>query len=396
MTAFSAMVLGIAVTGAVSTLRGAEAPVAHRRLWLVYALLAGLAAIPLVIAFSPRLYTFYMPATLPMLLALPPAVYAYVEELTAPDLAAPPPRYHALLPLAGCFVMLGYWGLTGAQRQTMFIDGRLPPGLSASILALATFVLIAAWILASLAYVVAILRRLNVFRTELRDRYSNVATRELRWIEWLMAFLAILWAAVAATLLSDNFGSGLLFRGEWVLALAATVLLFLFASAPIKTGADDEGDAAADMPTEKYARSALSDELAERLAARIEAAMREDCLYLDPNLSLQKLARHVAGAPNLVSQALNERMGSTFFDYVARWRIEAAKPMILAQERSILAIAMEVGFNSKSTFYKAFKKETGLTPLAFAAAAGAETERDGKIGSTLPVPVSDGGNPPGP
>lgn len=378
MTVLSAMVLGIAATGAVSTLRGAEAPVAHRRLWVVYALLAGLAAIPLVIAFLPGLYAFYLPATLPMLLALPPAVYAYVEELTAPDLAAPPRRYHVLLPLAGFLVMLGYWLLPGAQRQTMFIEGRLPPGLSALILALATFVLIAAWILASLGYVVASLRRLNVFRTKLRDRYSNVATRELRWIEWLMAFLLILWAAVAATLLSDNFGPGLLFPGEWVLALAATALLFLFASAPIKTGtAADEADAATDTPTEKYARSALSDELADRLAARIEAAMREDRMYLDPNLSLQKLARHVAGAPNLVSQALNERMDSTFFDYVARWRIEAAKSMILAQEQSILLIAMEVGFNSKSTFYKAFKKETGLTPLAFAAAAAAVRKPDG-------------------
>jgi len=133
-----------------------------------------------------------------------------------------------------------------------------------------------------------------------------------------------------------------------------------------------------DAPAEKYARSALSEDLAKRLATRIEAAMREDRLFLDPNLSLQKLACHVAGPPNLVSQALNERMGSTFFDYVARWRIEAAKPMIVAQERSILVIAMEVGFNSKSTFYKAFKKETGLTPKAFAAAADAEPPIEGR------------------
>ena len=74
--------------------------------------------------------------------------------------------------------------------------------------------------------------------------------------------------------------------------------------------------------------------------------------------------------PNLASQTLNEEIGSTFFDYVAHWRIEAAKPRILSGEASILAIALEVGFNSRSTFYKAFKRETGMTPKAFARQSG--------------------------
>jgi AraC-like DNA-binding protein len=73
----------------------------------------------------------------------------------------------------------------------------------------------------------------------------------------------------------------------------------------------------------------------------------------------------VGGAQNMVSQTLNERLGSSFFDYVAHWRIEAAKPLICAGKSSILNIAMDVGFNSKSTFYKMFKKETGMTPKAF-------------------------------
>lgn len=378
MIALSASVIGIAATAALSTLRGPGAPAARRRLLVVYTLLAALAAIPLVLAFAWNLYSFYMPATLPLLLALPPAVYFYVEEMTAPGPVSPPPRYHALLPFTGTVVMLGFWVLPAAARETMFVDGDVPPTLFPVILALASFVLIAAWILSSLAYVVAVLRRLNTFRAKLRDRYSNVATRELRWVEWLMAFLAVLWMAVAATLLSDNFGPGLLFSGEWVLAMTAGLLLFLFVVAPITASADEaDTEKATDPAAEKYARSALSDELAERLAARIEAGMREDRLFLDPNLSLQKLARHVAAAPNLVSQTLNERLGRTFFDYVAGWRIEAAKLMIIAGERSILTIAMEVGFNSKSTFYKAFKKETGVTPGAFADGAGAEPKTNG-------------------
>lgn len=93
--------------------------------------------------------------------------------------------------------------------------------------------------------------------------------------------------------------------------------------------------------------------------------MRKDKLYLDPNLSLQKLSRHVGAPPNLVSQTLNDQIGLCFFDYVARWRIEASKPLILAREASVLDIALDVGFNSRSTFYKAFRRETGKTPKAF-------------------------------
>ena len=117
----------------------------------------------------------------------------------------------------------------------------------------------------------------------------------------------------------------------------------------------------------KYARSALTREHTAKLATRIEAAMQKDELYLDPSLSLQKLSQHVGALPNQVSQTLNQEIGATFFDYVSRWRIEASKPLIAAGEASVLAVALEVGFNSRSTFYKAFQRETGMTPKGFRA-----------------------------
>lgn len=96
--------------------------------------------------------------------------------------------------------------------------------------------------------------------------------------------------------------------------------------------------------------------------------MRKDRLYLDPSLSLQKLSQHVGALPNQVSQTLNQQIGVSFFDYIARWRIEASKPMIAAGEASVLTIALDVGFNSRSTFYKAFNRETGMTPKGYRAA----------------------------
>jgi AraC-like DNA-binding protein len=372
MIALSATALGVALTGALSTLRGIGAPLAPRRLLIVYALIAGLAALPLVIAFVPSLMPTYMAATLPMLLALPSALYFYVEGLTSPQHTGRPTLLHGILPLMGSLITFGYWCLPIAAQQTMFMNGSLPPGLFPATLAVSTFVLIAIWCLASPAYLLIVLKRLARFRARLRDLYSNVETRELRWVEWLMAFLVVLWVAVAATLLSDNFGPGLLVPDEWIMALTVCLLAFLFCTSPIRAVAlepDLAIDSAPDKPgevvTEKYSRSSLTADHAQRLAERIETAMREHHLYLDANLSLSKLSRHVASAPNLVSQTLNERLGATFFDYVARWRVEAAEPLILRGQQSILTIALDVGFNSKSTFYKAFKKQMGMTPTAY-------------------------------
>ena len=374
MIALSAAAAGIAMAGVVSALRGAGDRDARLYLVAVFALFAGVVSIPIVVAFARPLYVFYMPAVLTMLLALPPMIYHYAASRTA---ELRPRRVHwrdGVLPVAGLIVTVGYWLLPATSKAAMFVDGELPPGFAPSALAFATFFLIFCWSLASFGYLAATFRRLSAFRTRLKNIYSNTDRRELRWIDWLMAFFVALWGASTLSLVSDNFGPGLPFPGEIVFALAIAVLLFLIAFSSIEPPAKEMETTPSSAPTDeepvgKYARSALSADHAEQIAERIETAMRDDALFLDANLSLQKLSRHVSAPSNLVSQTLNEKLGSTFFDYIAHWRIEAAKPLIASSEASILSIALDVGFNSRSTFYKAFKRETGVTPKAFREAA---------------------------
>jgi YesN/AraC family two-component response regulator len=117
--------------------------------------------------------------------------------------------------------------------------------------------------------------------------------------------------------------------------------------------------------TKKYQRSALGTTQSDRVVVKINAVMEQDKLYLDADLSLQKLASYVAISPNYISQTLNETLSINFFDFVNQWRIEAAKPKIIANQDTVFAIALEVGFNARSSFYKAFKQETGKTPSEF-------------------------------
>ena len=95
------------------------------------------------------------------------------------------------------------------------------------------------------------------------------------------------------------------------------------------------------------------------------AARPADQLYLDASLSLPKLAKHIAVSPSYISQTLNEHIGMNFFDYVNHYRVGAAKTQLSSTDSTVLEIAMNVGFNAKSSFYTAFKKETQLTPLQY-------------------------------
>ncbi|MDO6590796.1 AraC family transcriptional regulator [Yoonia sp. 1_MG-2023] len=356
--------LGTALTGLIAVLLGQGSRRERRSIGAVYIAFIGMTALPLVQTFAAGAVTNYMPLLLFMLLILPPAFYHYVAAKTAK--VSPPGLLwrDKALPVTGGVVCVGFWILPAPAKTTLFISGELPPGMLPAVLTVATFALIMIWLIASFAYLVAILHRLAAYRAHIRQLYSDVEKRDLRWVDVVMVLLVLIWATGAASLADDNLAGGNLFIEELFLALIAGGLLSLNVFVPITPPAP-RSVVEEDTPEVKYARSALTDAHKATLAARLEAAMRTDTLYLDPSLSLQKLARHVGALPNQVSQTLNQEIGASFFDYVARWRIEASKPLIMAGDASVLTIALAVGFNSRSAFYKAFKRETGMTPKGY-------------------------------
>jgi AraC-like DNA-binding protein len=103
----------------------------------------------------------------------------------------------------------------------------------------------------------------------------------------------------------------------------------------------------------------------ERIAA-MTRIMREEELYRDPALTLEELAQRLGVNPHQLSELLNSLMGTTFRAYLNGLRIERAKSFLLEDGAStILDIAFESGFNSKSAFNAAFRNETGQTPSEY-------------------------------
>ena len=115
----------------------------------------------------------------------------------------------------------------------------------------------------------------------------------------------------------------------------------------------------------KYAQSNLSKEEADKINRNLIDYLNNNEVYLEPDLSIQRLAKLIGTKPNYLSQVINQYYNKHFRDFINSYRIEKAKELLQNTDLIIEAIAYDTGFNSTSTFYTAFKKETGMTPKQF-------------------------------
>lgn len=118
----------------------------------------------------------------------------------------------------------------------------------------------------------------------------------------------------------------------------------------------------------KYAKSGLSDAVAIDLKVKLENLMETEKPYLKNELRMNELAALINVSRNHVSQIINEHFNLSFFDFVNKYRIEEAKALLDNNEDeklSVTAIAYQVGFNNRASFYKAFKKFTNHSPSTY-------------------------------
>ncbi len=118
----------------------------------------------------------------------------------------------------------------------------------------------------------------------------------------------------------------------------------------------------------KYAKSGLTKNQLLTHKQQLDQIMQSREEYLESGLTLPKLAEAVGCSVNILSQVINSGFGTNFFDYVNRYRIEHARKLLESsgsQSNAILTIAFNVGFNSNSAFYSAFKRHVGMTPAQY-------------------------------
>jgi AraC-like DNA-binding protein len=118
----------------------------------------------------------------------------------------------------------------------------------------------------------------------------------------------------------------------------------------------------------KYHKSPLREEHKDRYLKKLMSYMDETRSYLSSGINLPELAKEIAIPSRYISQVLNEKLEMSFYDFINKYRIEEAKILLSDPEyhnNSIIEIAYDCGFNSKSVFNAAFKKFTGKTPSEY-------------------------------
>jgi AraC-like DNA-binding protein len=118
----------------------------------------------------------------------------------------------------------------------------------------------------------------------------------------------------------------------------------------------------------RYSRSGLRNEKADEYLNRILAYMESSRAYLNRDLTIQDISSGTRISKHHITQVLNERHGKNFFTFINEYRVREVISRFSDPKYSnftILAIALDSGFNSKATFNSIFKGMTGLTPSEF-------------------------------
>ena len=123
----------------------------------------------------------------------------------------------------------------------------------------------------------------------------------------------------------------------------------------------------------KYKTNKISTEECQRLTEKLEALMHRDKPYTNPDLKIADLATMLGRSAHTLSYLFNQHLNRNYYDYINDYRIEEFKRLINEDEYSkytLGALAELCGFSSRASFFRYFKKVTGITPNEYIRSIG--------------------------
>lgn len=315
-----------------------------------------------------RYYYPYLLISFPFPLLHGPMLYAYTASLTAQHPYLKKWMWwHFLVPLFFFLALIPFYLLPHRERLEVFAN----QGRGYEWLLLLHKVMV---MLSGVVYVVLSTLLLQWHKKALRHRFSYVEKINLVWLQYLTYGVGLVWLAVF-------YGNDLV-----IFSLVALFVLLLgyfgikqvgiFTHPPLLETIDtilppekEENVTPSPEPLKsKYHKSTLTREAQTVIHQKLQSVLEEEKVFLNPELTLSDLADKLAVHPNHLSQVVNSMESKTFYDYINGRRIEEFKKIVALpanQKYTLLAIAFECGFNSKTAFYRNFKNATGLSPTSY-------------------------------
>lgn len=193
-----------------------------------------------------------------------------------------------------------------------------------------------------------------IWRRSRHDRSNEEMIKKIKWLQLLLLLAGILMLIYSPALFkyTGYIGGALLYAlGVYVISVGL-----------LKDQRTQQ--------KKKYETSALTDIASKKLQIRLLNTMEVEKIYLDPELSLTKLAEKLNISPTYLSQVINQHFQTSYADFVNTYRLQEAKNKLAQPQNAIYSIsslAFDSGFNSLSTFNTLFKKENQMTPSQYRA-----------------------------
>ena len=205
------------------------------------------------------------------------------------------------------------------------------------------------------------------YRKIIKNKYSQIDQINL---DWLSSFLNTFGILTLVSLI-QNFIS--LTRNRSVIIVALVLLLifiFYFVNKVIlKALRQPEIFAGITQnETSKYLGSNLTPSQIEEYKKQLLALLKTEKPFLNPQVSLTDLSEKLSVSTKNLSQVINQSFNKSFFDFINTYRIQEVQQILkesMDDKLTVLEAMYQAGFNSKSSFNTAFKKDTGQTPTEF-------------------------------
>lgn len=214
------------------------------------------------------------------------------------------------------------------------------------------------------------IKSIKQYERNLYENYSDVKSRSLTWLMQTLVTGLILCAVWFIVTISDYQPLTFSYNLALLTLLGLSFLIcWIGYSMIIRQELLDTPVFAISNVQEQHSKesSELSTK-ADEYYKHLKELMETDKIYENTNLNMTILSEKTNISNGYLSQIINQKEGKNFFDFVNSYRIEAVKEKILDPKYdhyTILALAQEAGFKSKSTFNSYFKKSTGQTPSEY-------------------------------
>lgn len=239
-------------------------------------------------------------------------------------------------------------------------------------------------------YFILSIRYYNVYKRLMFQVVSYADSIVFKWIKnYLIAFLIMLLLPILFDIIGYFYPEIKSYQGGWWFFLFFSIVMYYVAitgysnpinsTIPFKTSLFDKNPILlldsnnADqiemvIDIEHQTFDAVNSPEIELWKSKIESLIREEKLYQNPELTLTDLAKKLETNASVISRTINQGFQMNFNDCINNYRIEAVKNSFAAgdhKKSTLLGIAYDCGFNSKATFNRAFKKNTGKSPKEF-------------------------------